>query len=336
MTRDSLPIWMSAGKPIAAIAIAQLLEKHTLNLDDRVAQHIPNFAQHGKDPITIRHLLLHTAGFRGPMGSFELGSWESQIDKAAALKLEPHWTPGEKAGYHPGSSWFILGELIRILDGRSYDHYVREEIFLPIGEEDAWVGMPLDRWESYGDRIAPTHITDPAQKNVVTKLNDAEIAVLPRPGANARGPIRSLAKVYEALRLVDSATNGGTGIPAFVSRLKLQPQTVRDFTTRHRAGMFDHTFKCVLDWGLGFLLDSKQYAGEHPYGYGAHASAATFGHSGNQCSCAFFDPQYDLVVAWLCNGMCGDEAHNARQSAINTAIYSDLGLVPSPGTPGEG
>lgn len=92
--------------------------------------------------------------------------------------------------------------------------------------------------------------------------------------------------------------------------------------------MFDHTFKHVMDWGLGFILDSKQYGSDTvPYGYGDHASPRTFGHSGAQSACAFADPEHDLAVAWLCNGLPGEARHQLRQRAINNAIYEDLGLV---------
>jgi CubicO group peptidase (beta-lactamase class C family) len=125
--------------------------------------------------------------------------------------------------------------------------------------------------------------------------------------------VRALAKVYESLLA------GGARL--------LDGDLARLFTARHRAGMFDHTFKCTLDFGLGFLIDSKQYAGEHAYGYGAHASSEAFGHSGNQSSCAFADPVHGLVVAWVCTGMPGDARHDARQRAINAAVYEDLGLA---------
>jgi len=322
MTADSLTLWMSAGKPIAAIAIAQLFEQGKLLLDDRVTKYIPEFGPHGKESITVRHLLTHTGGFRGPMGSFEPGPWEAQIAKACSLRLEPHWVPGEKAGYHPGSSWFILGELVRRLSGQPYDKYVRDEIFLPLDQPDVWVGMPPQTWKNYGDRIAPTFVTDPLHKNVATKMNDADIGELPRPGANARGPIKALAKLYETLLRRGHFSDHG---------LRLSHDTIELFTSRQRTGMFDHTFKCTLDWSLGFMVDSKQYAGEHPYGYGIHASPETFGHSGNQCSCAFADPKHGLVVAWICNGMPGDEAHARRQRAINAAVYEDCSLSRYPG-----
>src|SRR5688500_4809953 len=62
MQPDTLMIWMSATKPVAGIAIAQLWERGLLDLDDRVARHIPEFGTKGKEAITVRHILTHTAG----------------------------------------------------------------------------------------------------------------------------------------------------------------------------------------------------------------------------------------------------------------------------------
>jgi len=64
-----------------------------------------------------------------------------------------------------------------------------------------------------------------------------------------------------------------------------------------------------------------------PYGYGPHCSPRTFGHGGSQCSIGFCDPEHCLVVAWVCNGRCGEGRHQRRNRAINTAIYEDLGLA---------
>ena len=60
MRRDHLMLWMSATKPVTAVAIGQMRDKGWLAFDDRVAKYIPEFAIKGKEPITIRHVLTHT------------------------------------------------------------------------------------------------------------------------------------------------------------------------------------------------------------------------------------------------------------------------------------
>ena len=305
MTTESLTLWMSAGKPLAAIAILQLIEKGFAELDAPVARFIPEFATNGKAAITIRQLLVHTGGFRGPLNNFAPGPWEAILDRVYALKQEPGWTPGEKAGYHIGSSWFILGELVRRLDGRAFEDYVREAVFAKADATRSSVGMTEHDIIAAGDALAVITPDFPG--------NHGQGLTVCRPGANARGPIRELGLVYESLLNHDG-------------RLLL-PATSRAMTTRQREGMFDHTFKQTIDWGFGLKLDSKRYGEPETYGYGPHASDATFGHSGNQVGCAFADPKHGLVVAWITNGMPGEEKHQIRQNDLNAAIYEDLQLA---------
>ena len=140
----------------------------------------------------------------------------------------------------------------------------------------------------------------------------------PSPGGNGYGPIWELGRFYEML-----LARG-----AWESRRVILPQTVEAFTTPSRVGMTDVTFKHVLDWGLGFIINSVQYGAETvPYGYGHHASPRTFGHSGYRSSTGFADPERGLAVALAFNGTPGDEAHERRVRLLLDGIYEDLGLV---------
>lgn len=314
LTTDTLLLWRSAGKPLTALAIAQQLERGRLDLDEPVATHLPGFGSAGKSRLTFRHLLTHTAGFR-PADSLpeELG-WDETIQAIERTPLEPGWTPGVSAGYQTQSSWFILAEVVRRLDGRDFSRYVREEILLPLGLRDAWLGIPPAEYRAYGTRIGTTHVTFPGPPEPHPGWDSLEACARCRPGGGARGPAADLARLYEAL------LDGGRGI--------LRPETVREFTRRHRTGLYDQTFRHVIDTGLGFLLDSNRYGADTvPYGYGRHASEETFGHSGSQSACAFADPARHLVVAWICNGLPGEPRHQRRQRALNNAIYEDLRLT---------
>ena len=326
MTRDSLTLWMSAGKPVTAVAVLQLIDRGRLTLDTRIADVIPEFGLLGKDPITVRHCLTHTAGFRGPLNNFTPGTWHEILERVYALKQEPGWTPGEKAGYHIGSSWFVLGELVRRIDGRTIDAYVCDELFARLGEPDASIGLTAPAWTSREQDVAQMFNTSGGTPIVDPQTTSENANTLPRPGANARGPIRSLGRLYESLLRSLSAQPSPPGTGARGPAL-LSPAMARAMASRQRVGMTDQTFKQIIDWGLGVMIDSKHYAGEHQYGFGPHALPDAFGHSGNQSSCAFADPRHDLVVAWTCNGMPGEAKHQLRATAINAAIYEDLGVV---------
>ncbi len=317
LTPDQHTLWMSACKPLAAVLALQAVAQGLLHLDEPVANKIPEFASHGKQDITLEHLLTHTAGFRGPLNNFSPGSFDDIVARACNLKLEPLWTPGQRAGYHVASSWFILAALLEITTGQSFPQLVQANIASPLNQSIRFhITDPADF-----ARVPLMHITDP---NAIPKSgsptdwpgNDPTLARIPRPGASARGPIQALGRFYESL--------------LFDNHL-LDAEHRKLLSSRRRSGLFDQTFKEPLDWGLGVMVDSKYtdtnaQQREHAYGFGPHASPHTFGHGGNQSSIAFADPAHGLVVAWTCLGMPGEQAHQLRNRAINQAIYQDLQL----------
>lgn len=316
MTPPTIMLWMSATKPTASVAIGQLWERGLLELDDPVARHVPEFAQNGKERITIRHILTHTAGIRWIETGWPHTSFDEVVAKVCAMRPERDWVPGRKAGYSAHVSWYVLGEIVCRLSGRDYTEYIRDEIFLPLGMTDCWIAMPPEVYRAYGDRLGIMQKTEGGQ--VVDLGLDTEAACTnPRPSGSGHGPMRQLARFYQML-LRRGSLEG---------RRILLPETVEALTARHRAGMYDHTFKHVLDFGLGFVLQSNQYGIETvPYGYGPHASPRTFGHSGMQSSCAFADPENELTVAIVFNGTPGEAKHDRRIREVLAIMYEELGI----------
>ncbi|MFT5373856.1 MAG: CubicO group peptidase (beta-lactamase class C family) [Candidatus Latescibacterota bacterium] len=316
---DSLMHWFSASKPFAAMAIAQLWERGLLSLDDRVVEYLPEFAAHGKEDITLRHVLTHTGGFRSRV-DLEWGgiAWEEAIDRVCAARRERQWVAGRKAGYHIASGWYVLGEIVRRLDGRSFTDYVRAEIFEKLAMDDCWIGMPAERYVGYGERMASVYNTESGTAQEQAFREGRVAAAHCVPGASGRGPARQLAYFYEAL-LAGGQRQG--------QRI-VSPQAVEALVARQRNGLFDHTFKHVMDWGLGFVVNSSIYGAETvPYGYGHHASPRSYGHSGQQTSVAFADPEWELAVALVVNGMPGPDQHHRRFLNIMNALYDDLELI---------
>jgi CubicO group peptidase (beta-lactamase class C family) len=319
MTTRTIIRWHSAGKPITAVAIAQLWERGLLGLDDPVIRHVPEFAAGGKEAITIRHLLTHTGGFLGELRMWTK-PWDEVMAYVCALPLEPGWVPGRKAAYHGASSWYILGEIVQRLTGERYPRYLREHIFQPIGMNDSWIGMSAEAYRAYvqEDRLALLYNTskpiDPAQP-----LPDESECGGCSPGGRLFAPAYDVGRFYEML--LAHGSFGGAEV--------ILPQAVEALTARHRVGMFDHTFQRTMDWGLGFMINSEYHGiGPMPYGYGRHASLRAFGHGGMESSIAFADPEHGLAVACILNGMPGERAHHIRMNEILSALYEDLGLTP--------
>lgn len=316
MSRDTLMLWLSSTKPLAAVAILQRLAAGELGLDDLVTRFIPEFGRNGKEGNTLRHLLTHTGGFRW----VDLGDTLDEAEIVAKIcdaRQERDWKPGAKAGYHPYSSWYILGEVIRRVTGLRFSDYVRREIFLPLKMDDCWVGLPTEEAARYGDRVGWLMHTDGAMLRP-NRWSTPEGMPHGPPGAGGYGPMRQFARLYEAL-LAGGELDGNRILPKHLVDFMASPQ---------RVDMFDQTFMHKLDMGLGVILNSNRHGAETvPYNYGRYAGVHTFGHSGNQSSAAFADPDNNLVAAIVFNGMCGEKNHQVRIREVLSAMYQDLGIV---------
>lgn len=286
MRTDTVLPWHSISKVATALAVAQQWERREVGLDDPVAEHIPAFSADA----TVRHLLTHTGG----LSNAELAraesdgvGWQESLDIACKAS-----STGRRAAYQPRGTFLVLAELVRLIDGRRYDEYVRDEVLRPFGL--AASGFLL--------HAEPMH--------------DASMQPLPpadavRPSSGLVGPASDLALLFEGLR------RGGDPV--------VSPPVVEAMTARHRVGRRDETFGVVIDWGLGFIVNSWQYQRRPPpYGFGNHASPRTFGHGGSESSTAFVDPERGLVVALICNGMPGEKDNHRRTQAVIDGLYEEL------------
>ncbi len=316
MSPEHAMLWLSASKPILAVALGQLAEKGQLDWHDPVAKHLPEFGACGKEKFTLAHLLTHTIGLRPADLPWSTSGWSETVQRVCSAEPEPSWVPGHKAAYHASCTWHILGEVLRRITSQTYSDYVRENIFEPAGMRDSFFSSPQALWKSRASSTAPLWVTERQPPTPHPFWNSENSFTLCRPGASGRGPARDLARFYAVL------ASGGAPL--------LATSTLETLTARHRQGLYDETFLHRVDWGYGFMLDSKRHGLETvPYGFGRHASDSSFGHSGSQSTCAFADPAHRLAVAWCFNGQPGEPRHQRRQRAINSAIYEDLGLLPA-------
>lgn len=324
MRSDTLLPWYSCTKVVTAVAVLQQWERGRLRLDDRVADHIPEFGAGGKAPITIRHVLTHTGGFRSVEGSLWRGTWDDAVAMVSSASLEDGWVPGERAGYHDVTGFMILGEVVRRADGgqRPFDAIVSEEIFEPLDMGDSWLCLTPDRVTAYGDRLGAMYDTSvKAAPRLLPGYDDGRAYSRVQPSGSGVGPMRDLVRLFDAL------SNGGE----LNGERVLRSETVDAMRSRHRSGMRDETFGMVIDWGLGVLVNSFHHRGRPTsYGFGKHASRDSFGHGGRQSSLAFADPANRVTVALCCNGMPGEPGNHRRTQPVITAIYEDLDLAGSP------
>ncbi|WP_437206869.1 serine hydrolase domain-containing protein [Planctomicrobium sp. SH664] len=318
LTTDHWMLWLSAGKPITAVAFLRHVESGEFDLDQPVAEVIPEFAQNGKERVTPWHLLTHTVGLRPILTGWPQRSWDEIIEKVCQSPLQRDWEPGKRAAYDPGRSWFILGEMLQRVTGKPIEQVVQDEILTPLEMNQSRMAMPTEVWENSALRIGRNYNVKEGEFTP-THSHERLACTRPSPGASMRGPIRELGRFYEML------LRGGTS-PA--GETILQPETISAMTSRQREGLLDESFQHQVDFGLGLIVNSNRYGAETiPYGFGRFAGESSFGHGGAQSSIGFADPENQVVVSMVANGLPGDKQHDQRFRDYNSAIYEDLGLT---------
>src|SRR5215470_6144013 len=134
-TRDTLTHTYSVTKGMTVLCAHRLLERGALELDAPVARYWPEFAQAGKAAISVRWLLSHRAGLQAlvqPLPPATQYDWTAMC--AALAAAAPCLEPG-RLGYHPVTYGWLVGELVRRIDGRSLGTFFREEIAAPLGAD---------------------------------------------------------------------------------------------------------------------------------------------------------------------------------------------------------
>lgn len=143
-TRDTMAPSFSTTKGVAATLMHVLVDRGLLDYDDRVARYWPEFAQAGKDTITVRHVLSHQSGLyhiRQMIDHAErMRDWEYMI--RAIERTPPIHPPGTRTGYHGLTFGYLVGEIAQRVTGRPFADLVRTEIAEPLGCDGMFIGTP--------------------------------------------------------------------------------------------------------------------------------------------------------------------------------------------------
>ena len=166
----------SAAKAITAMVIHKLDEQRVIHLDDRVCEYLPEFGRHGKDRITIRHLVSHKAGIPNlPPEAFDLDLLQRQPERVLEImcEMQPRSRPGLLLAYHAVSSGFVLAEVVRRATGQSLREVLAKQIREPLGLE--WLHYGVDAKDV--PRVARNALTGPPVLPPISTLLRGAIGV---------------------------------------------------------------------------------------------------------------------------------------------------------------
>lgn len=264
--------WASITKTMTGIAIMQLRDRGLLSLDDPITKYVPELsAVHNPfpdaGPITLRHLMSHSAGYGGPTWPwrdaawqpFEPARWSQLVAMLPYTRLQ--FRPGSRFSYsNPGIVY--LGQVIERLSGEDFEVYIDKNILKPLGMHD-----------SYFDRTPPHLLPHRAHsytirdgKRVAAPFDVDTGVTVSNGGLNA--PMPDMAR-YAAFLLGDTAQ-------AAVHDLVLKRASLHEMWTPQIAAAEDFTQGRMAETtksGLSFFLDE---------GGGGRAPFTFVGHNGDQ------------------------------------------------------
>ena len=288
----------SATKGLAAMAMAVAHSRGWLDYDERVCAYWPEFAQQGKDVITVRQLLAHQAGL------FALDvpvdrSLVADPDQLATVlaRQKPAWPPGEGQAYHAISLGFYESEILRRVDPqrRTLGRFFQDEIATPL-RLDAYIRLPEEIPNSRLATLArpsmrmmllgmPWQIARASlnpRSNIRRALMGSELAIdadriyarnLEIPSGGAVGTARSIAYAYSVF-----ATDG--------HELGLRAETLaalRAPAIPAKHGFLDECMKGEVEFSLGFMKPNHTWPFGSPAAFGGRRRIVGLCRSAEQC-----------------------------------------------------
>jgi CubicO group peptidase (beta-lactamase class C family) len=317
-TRDTLANVWSTTKGVTAIAVAMLVDQGLIDYAAPVARYWPQFAQNGKEAITVSQLLSHQAGLPGftePTRLEDFYNWPAIIERLE--RQAPMWPPGTQNSYHAMSYGFLAGELVRRASGMSVGEFVAKQMAGPLGA-DVFIGLPLSEEPRVSPLIAPRNeavfdpdamtpsaiaaISNPAMEPLIP--NDRAWRAAEVPAGNGHATALGLARLYAAV------ANGGT-----LNGVKLMsPDTVTAMSTTQTTRP-DLMLGIAPFWRNGFAGGEPGLFGPHPH---------VFGHSGWGGSFGCADAEAKISIGYVMNQMGDGIVGDPRATSLCHTIYACL------------
>lgn len=338
--RDTLAMCFSTTKGVISTALHLLADRGQIEYDAPVAAYWPQFAQGGKENITVRHVLTHSAGLHRMRTLVDherrMLDWGYMV--SALERAEPAYEPGTRHGYHGLTYGWLVGELVRRVSGRSIARFVEEELTRPLGLDGLYVGCPPEQRARVASLapmarelgrglgavmsspvgqipsllrlpVSPRRFVNTLlPRGIEDVLWGPEVMDAEIPAVNGFFTARALAKLYAVL-----AHGGQTdGV-----RL-LSPQTLEKIAVVHSRGP-DHVLVLPMGWRLGYH-SAFTTRGTVPGG---------FGHFGLGGSGGWADPRRDLALAMVCNRGTATPIGDLRIAELSTAVARAPAVLPA-------
>ena len=303
MQEDTIFDLASVSKLFCTVVVLQLVEQDLIDLDAPVARYIPEFAQNGKEEVTVKQLLTHTSGLRAWRPLYSL--YPTPQERIAAIYADDLANPPGTRYVYSDLGLITLGKLAERVTGKPLDQLVAERITDPLGMTDTMYNPP----ESLRHRIAATEDMPWTSRGIVWgEVHDENAWSLGGVAGHA-GLFSTAADLAVFSQML---LNGGR----YGKERILSEETVRQAITNQNVGIPP---TIASRRGLGFEL-------HQPFYMASLDSPVTFGHTGFTGTSIVIDPLSRSLAILLTN-----RVHPNRNWGSNNpsrqAVTRNLGLA---------
>lgn len=329
-TNKTLYCVFSCTKAIISSAIWILMGDGKLDIYERAADIVPEFATNGKDAITVEQLLLHVGGF--PFAPFAQKDWldrDARREKFKSWRLQ--FPVGQRFVYHATSAFWVLADIIERRSGQDFRHFVRDRIATPLGLPELRLGVPPGEQHRVadlvyvGDALTPedykkmgfpeppiTEVTE----DMILGFNTPVVRESGVPGGGGIMTAAELALFYQGLLHNPPLANGK---PIW------QPEVLKDAIRPRSGDYFDPIFKYKVNRGLGVIVaGDDQFIGYR--GFGKTNSPNTFGHGGAGGQIGWADAATGISLGYCTNGFDRNEIRQGRRGVALSSLAAACAL----------
>lgn len=317
----------SASKMVTAMLVHLCDQRGLLHLDDPVMRYLPEFGEHGKDRITLRHVLTHRAGIPNIPPQFaDVGLLERPHEILSLLSAQkPRWKPGRRLAYHALTGGFVLGAIVEKVTGKPLRQVMHDEVLGPLGFDAFNFGVPPERLSEVavnafsGPRVLPPVSLFLKRALSVDFVEAVRVSNDPRFLTSVVPAGNIIATANEASRFMQLLLDGGTldGVRVF------DTATIVRAIAEQTYFEVDLTLGVPIRYSMGFMLGGRLASL-----YGLRSQRA-FGHVGFTNVFVYADPSRDLAVSLMTTGKPALSPGVARTMMIMQTIAH---RVPRDGT----
>lgn len=304
-TDDSLFLMFSQTKVLCMAGLWALVEEGKLSFNDKIADHLPEFAARGKADITIQQVATHQAGF--PSAHLTREAWLDHARmRAEVCDFSLEWTPGSRMAYHGRGAHPVLAMVMEAATGEDFRDIIRGRVLEPLGlGEDVLVGVP----QALHGRCADIHFAPGAE---MPYDNSPELRMAGLPHGGGFGTARGMAAFYQMM--IGKGRLGDVRV--------FSPRLVEYVTRNHTGELGDQTMGGIpMHRGLG---PHQRGLSDRIRGLGTNAHPDSFGHGGAGSSYSWADPASGVSFSYLTNQVAVEPWHSTRVDRVSNLIHASI------------